>query len=101
MNNSGIRPLDLRVLVSVVEMDERTAGGVLIPETVRDKEKYASTRATVLAIGKNAFKDWSDEEPPKVGDVITMAKYAGVNIKGEDGKEYRMVNDGDITGVVQ
>jgi chaperonin GroES len=100
MNHSGITPLDLRVLIEIEEVAAMTKGGVLLPDTTRDAEKYASSRAKVLEVGQNAFKEWAGERVPSAGDKVLIAKYAGVNVKGNDGKEYRICNDEDIMAVL-
>jgi chaperonin GroES len=97
MNASGIIPLDVKVLVRPDKVEEKTAGGVYLADTTRDKEKYASVKATVTAVGASAFDDWSGGEiKPKAGERVVIAQYAGVNIKGDDGLEYRLCNDEDI-----
>jgi chaperonin GroES len=100
MNQSGIVPLDLRVLIEIEEIAAQTPGGIYIPDTKRDSDKYASNRAKVLEVGQNAFKDWSGERIPSAGDMVLIAKFAGVNVKGNDGKEYRICNDEDIMAVL-
>lgn len=97
MNASGIIPLDVKVLVCPDVVQERTAGGVFLADTTREKEKYASVKATVTAVGASAFADWDSAEPkPAPGDRVVIAQYAGINIKGDDAAEYRLCNDEDI-----
>jgi len=97
MNASGIIPLDVKVLVRPDPVEEKTAGGIIRPDMVRDKEKYASVKATVTAVGESAFADWkADERKPQAGERVVIAQYAGINIKGDDGAEYRLCNDEDI-----
>lgn len=97
MNNpSGITPVDMKVLVKPDEVEEVTKGGIIRPDTVRDKTKYAGTKATLVAIGPNAFKDWGSENGLSVGDRILFAQYSGAREKGADGKDYMIMNDQDV-----
>lgn len=118
MNESGIKPLDLKVLVLPEEVKEKTEGGIFLPDDNRNKEKYAQIYGTLVAIGSNAFYEWIemnvrknkylDQDPdsiediiPQIGDKVAMSKYAGKIMKGKDGKEYRLCNDADISAVME
>ncbi len=99
MNQSGIVPLDLRVLLEIQE--ELKSAFIEIPDSVKESNKYASTRATVLAIGENAFKEWGPGTTrPEPGSTVLIAKYGGVNVKGADNLTYRICNDLDIMAVL-
>ena len=100
-NGSGIEPVDVRVLVLPDAPKEKSAGGIFIPETTKEKEKFASMKATVVAVGDNAFAEWGDVAKPKAGDRVLMAQYAGTNVKGDDGTDYRVINDEDIIAVLK
>lgn len=95
-NTSGFNPLDLRVVVRPEEVETVTAGGIHLPASRIDKDKYAQTSAVLVAAGDNAFKDWGDATRPKPGDRVTMAQYAGKMHKGKDGLDYRICNDSDV-----
>jgi chaperonin GroES len=100
-NDSGIRPLQCKVVLSIKEAEEKTQGGVYLPDSTKDREKYASEQGTVIAIGPGAFKDPEfGDVAPEVGDMVGIARYGGTNVKGRDGKEYRIVHDIDITGII-
>lgn len=99
-NKSGIIPLEYRVLVYLEQAETVTAGGIVIPETVREREAAAATKATLLAAGGNAFEDWKDARRPCPGDNVLVSKYAGQLYKGLDGKEYRICNDKDIAALL-
>jgi chaperonin GroES len=101
MNPSGIAPLDVKVLIQPDRVEEKTAGGIFIPDTTKDREKYATVRGIILATGENAFADWGDARKPSPGDRVVTAQYAGVNIKGLDGEEYRLVNDEDVISLLE
>lgn len=99
-NPSGIMPTEYKVLIAPKETEERTAGGIIIPDTTKDKEKYAQTEGEIVAVSHLAFSYATDSEwggdKPKGGDRVLYAKYAGLHVKGKDGKEYVLVNDKDI-----
>lgn len=99
-NPSGIVPLDLRVLVKPDPVEEKSKGGIIIPDKTRDKEKFATVRARLIAAGPNAFKEWGTGNGPSPGDHVLVAQYAGSTIKGDDGEDYVIMNDGDICAVL-
>lgn len=97
MNNpSGITPVDLKVLVKPDPVEEMTKGGIILADTSKDKAKYAGTKATLVAIGPNAFKEWGAENGLSVGDRILFAQYSGARQKGADGEDYIIMNDQDV-----
>ena len=99
MNNSGIWPCEYKVLIQPKRVDEKTIGGIIIPESAKEKEKYVTVEGVLVAVGAIAFTDpdWLDK--PKVGDTVLYDKYAGTTIKGRDGEEYRLINDKEIGAV--
>ena len=112
MNNSGIRPIEERILVRVksagrkVDGDTRTKGGIIIPGQAADRQEKAEMIATVIEVGRDVWADSKilgrDAEfvPEFVaGDTVVMTKYAGLLYTGEDEKEYRIVGLKDIVGV--
>ncbi len=95
MHKSGLKPLGVAVLCEAYDPEEKTRS-IIIPETAKAGMKSLETRARVVAIGENA---WKDEPSPRaqVGDKVLLANYAGILVTGpKDGKLYRMVNDRDI-----
>lgn len=100
MNTSGFEPLDLRVLVLPDAVEERTAGGIILPDQHKEREKYAMIRATIVAVGENAWEEAASRSPQfrKLipGERVVIAKYGGITITGDDGKEYRLLNDEDV-----
>lgn len=102
MNHSGIVPVDHRVLVKPDPVEEVTKGGIIIADVTKDKQKYAGTKATLIAAGCNAFSDWGEgAQKPKPGDRVHYAQYTGAWIKGEDGEDYVVLNDEDLTSIVE
>lgn len=106
MNTSGIRPLEYNCVVIPKEVEEKTAGGLYIPDDVKEKEEWGRMEGTLVAVSPMAFSfdDWpkdQDHEKPKVGDTVIWSKYsAGSNhFVGKDGKKYWIVKDKSIIGV--
>lgn len=88
-----------RILVRVVEVKEKTKGGIYIPETTQDKETLAQEVGTVVDIGETAYlKDGYTKEnrPIQVGDSVTFSRYGGAEFR-INGKSHRILNDEDIT----
>ena len=91
-----IRPLGARVLVEPIEAEEQVKGGIVIPDSAKEKP----TEGKVLAIGIK--RDDDGKELPfdvKVGDVVLMPKYGGTEVKIDD-KTYQIVREDDLLGVV-
>ncbi len=104
MNTSGIVPLDMRVLVKPDPVEEVTKGGIILAASHVEKEKYATCKATLIAVGVNAWAEARrspDFIAPEPGDRVLIAKYGGVNLKGYDGDDYRILNDEDLTGLLR
>lgn len=101
-----INPVEYRVLVhpfKIEETDEILKGakeaGIYIPEDNNQREQMTQQKGRLIAMGGNAFTDW--QYPiPAIGDVVLFAKYSGYTIKGEDGEFYRMLNDKDISAII-
>jgi len=94
----NIRPLGDRVIVQPVEKEETIAGGLLLPETAKEKPQQGE----VLAAGEGRRDEDGDRIPMdvKVGDKVLFAKYAGTEIK-LDGKKLLIMKETDILGIVQ
>lgn len=94
----NIRPLQDRIIVERVEEETKTAGGIIIPDTV-SKEKPQEGK--VVAAGKGKVTPEGKVLPldVKEGDRVLFGKYAGSEIK-VDGKEYLIMREDDILGVV-
>jgi len=92
MSQVKIKPLADRVLVEPMEAEEKTASGIYIPDTAKEKPQ----RGTVVAVGPGT-KDVTMEV--KVKDVVLYGKYAGTEIN-VDGKDYLMMKQSDILAIV-
>lgn len=93
-----IIPLMDRALIKVPELNEKTAGGLILPAEYRDKHSMAQLEAEVIAVAEFFFQDYKTK--PKVGDTVLITKYAGL-IYHIDGEEYRIVEPRDILGIKQ
>ncbi len=102
---SKIKPTEYKVLIEPSKVDEKTKGGIIIPDERKDRDQFAQMEGTLVAVSPLAFSyadeaTWGDAEKPKPGDKVMFAKYAGAAVKGMDGKDYRLVNDKDIGAVL-
>ena len=95
-NPSGIFPLDVKVLVKPDPVEEKTKGGIILADTTKDRDKYATTRGTVILKGPNAFAEWGEGNAPVAGARVVFAQYAGLRVKGDDGEDYLVMNDEDV-----
>ena len=91
-----IRPLGARVLVEPIEEKEQMKGGIIIPDSAKEKP----TEGKVIAIGIKRDDDGKEISfDVKVGDTVLMPKYGGTEIK-IDNKNYQIVREEDILGVI-
>ena len=93
-----IRPLQDRVIVKRVEEEEKTKGGIIIPDTAKEKP----AEGKVIAVGKGKIGEDGKLRPldVKAGDRILFGKYAGTEIK-IDGEEHLIMREDDILGVIE
>jgi chaperonin GroES len=97
MAQLNVRPLHDRILVRRMAEEEKTAGGLFIPDTAKEKPQ----RGEVVATGKGRITEDGKTLPleVKVGDKVLFSKYSGTELK-LDGKEYLMINENDVLGVL-
>ncbi len=93
-----VRPLGDRVLVKPLEVEEKKKGGIIIPDTAKEKPQEGK----VVAVGKGKITEEGKTLPldVKVGDKILFGKYAGNEIKIED-KDYLIVREEDILAIIE
>ena len=90
------RPLHDRVLIKVLDSEEKTSGGIIIPDTAKEKPQEGE----VVAVGPGA-RDSNGKISPmdvKTGDIVLFGKWSGTEVK-IDGKEYSIMKESDIMGV--
>ncbi|HNV50816.1 MAG: co-chaperone GroES [Bacteroidales bacterium] len=92
MSKVSIKPLADRVVIEPLAAEEKTAGGIIIPDTAKEKPQ----RGTVVAVGPG-----KKDEPitVKVGDVVLYGKYAGTEIS-IDNKDYLIMRESDIVAII-
>jgi chaperonin GroES len=96
-DGSAIIPTGGHLLVLPDKVEEKTEGGIYLPDTTKDKEQAAATSGTIIAVGASAWKDLDDGQPwAYEGDRVTYGRYAGVTLTGKDGIDYVLLNDNDI-----
>jgi chaperonin GroES len=96
--NTKIKPLGDRVLVKHVEESEQVRGGIIIPDSAKEKPQQAE----VIALGTGK-KDESGKAQPfevKVGDRVLVSKYGGTDVNIDDQK-YLLLREDDILGIIQ
>ena len=93
----AIRPLDDRIVVKAVKAEEKTSGGILLPDTAKEKP----SRAIVVAVGEGPRNDEGQRLPltVKVGDEILYGKYAGNDIKWA-GEEYKILRESEVLALI-
>jgi chaperonin GroES len=93
-----VRPLHDRLIVKRLEEEERTKGGIIIPDTAKEKP----IEGEVIAVGKGRVKKDGTKIPMEVkkGDRVLFAKYAGTEVK-IDGEEHLMMKEDDILAIIE
>ena len=92
-----IRPLDDRIVIKEIEAEEKTSGGIVLPDTAREKPQ----RGKVVAVGPGKLLDSGSraEIGLKEGDEVLFGKYAGTEIK-LDGEEIKILRESDVLAKV-
>jgi len=95
---ASIKPLQDRIIVKRFESEEKTASGIIIPDSAKEKP----FEGEIIAVGDGkVFDNGTKVEPSvKVGDKVLFAKYAGTEVKF-DGEEYLIMREDDILGIIQ
>jgi chaperonin GroES len=93
-----IRPLQDRIIVKRIAEEEKTKGGIIIPDTAKEKPQEGK----VIAVGKGKMSDEGKLIPVqvKVGDRVLFGKYSGSEIK-LDGEEHLIIREEDVLGVIE
>jgi len=93
-----IRPLSDKVLVHRLEAENKTVGGIVLPDTAKEKPK----KGKVIAVGKGKVLDDGKLKKMSVkkGDTVLFTSYAGTEIK-IDGKEYLIMDESDVMAVIE
>jgi chaperonin GroES len=93
----SLKPLDDRVVLEPLEAEEKTAGGILLPDNAKQKPQQAK----VIAVGPGKLSDKGTRLAlaVKVGDTVLFGKYSGSDVE-VNGKEYKIVRESEILGKV-
>lgn len=93
----NIKPLGERIVLKVLESEERTKSGIVLPDTAKEKPQMGK----VVAVGSGRIMENGDRMAleVKVGDRVLFAKYAGTEVK-LDGEEYMVLKENDILAIV-
>ena len=94
-NTVKIQPLGDRVLVKPIDVEEEVKGGIIIPDSAKEKP----TTAEVLALGNGKKDGETYEFSVKVGDHVIISKYGGTQVKYDD-VEYTILREDDILGII-
>ena len=92
------RPLHDRVLIKVLDSEEKTSGGIIIPDTAKEKPQEGE----VVAVGSGSRSEDGKISPldVKIGDIVLFGKWSGTEVK-IDGTEYSIMKESDIMGIVK
>ena len=94
----NIKPLGDRVLVEPLEEEETVKGGIVIPDSAKEKPQEGTVRA--IGTGKKDDNGNAKEFNVKEGDTVLMPKYGGTEVKLDD-KDYQILREDDILGILQ
>jgi chaperonin GroES len=94
----NIRPTDDRVLIKALEAEDKTAGGIVLPDTAKEKPQ----RGKVVAVGPGKLLDSGERAPltVKVGNTVIYGKYAGTEIK-LDAEEHTIMRESEILAILE
>jgi chaperonin GroES len=101
-NDSGLVPVEFFVVVALDPLEEKTAGGIILPTSTQDKDNLATQDGTLIAASPHAFsyaEGWPEGSMPQVGQRVLFKRYAG-HLHERAGKNYRLLNDKDIVAIV-
>ncbi len=94
----NLRPLEDHIVIKPLEAEDKTSGGIILPDTAKEK----STKGEVMAVGKGKILPNGKRVDPQVkaGDRVIYGKYSGTEVK-IDGTEYKIVTENEILAVIQ
>lgn len=100
----GLYPVEFNVIIAPEQIEEKTAGGLYLPDQVKETDRNAATRGRLVAVSPLAFDyaEWPEgSRKPQAGDEVWFGKYAGTLLKGRDGRDYRILKDRDVAAVIE
>jgi chaperonin GroES len=95
----NFQPLGDRIIIKPLEPENKTKGGIVLPDTVKEKPQEGK----VVAVGKGKVLDNGTVQKPEVkeGDTVLYGKYTGTEVTTKDGEEYLIVREEDILAIVK
>lgn len=102
-NSSGLIPAEYNVVIEMDPVEERTAGGIILPTTKTERDELATDEGTLVALSPLAFEyaEWPlGSTIPQAGDRVLFAQYAGRLWKRGD-KTFRILKDKDVIAIVE
>ena len=95
----NVQPLGDRVVVKPLEAESKTKGGILIPDTAKEKPQEGK----IMAVGKGKYSDSGSLQPleVKAGDKVLYGKYSGSEITTKDGEEFLIMREEDILAIIK
>lgn len=102
-NDSGLTPLEFFVVVELDRQETKTPGGIILPESTKDKDKLATQEGMLVAVSPHAFtyaEGWPEGAQPQIGQRVLFKRYAG-HLHERGGRDYRLLNDKDLIAIVE
>jgi len=100
----NVKPVEYKVLIKPDTVDDKSSGGLYIPETAKEREQYSVNRGEIIAHGEGFFEKLPGPVP-MVGNKVIFNRYAGslITIKNDNGarEDYRLCNDKDICAIIE
>jgi chaperonin GroES len=98
VHSMKLRPLNDRIIVKRLDEEEKTKGGIIIPDSAKEKP----IQGKVMAVGKGKLKEDGTRSPMdiKVGDVVLFGKYGGTDVKHKE-EEYLILREEDVLAIVE
>jgi len=94
-------PLGHRILVKPDKVEEKTKGGLYVPEHALERKQAEHVFGILVDVGPNAWKAFDDGRPwAKEGDQVVFAKYGGFLVTDDNGNEFRILNDEDLVAKI-
>ncbi len=102
-NESGLRPVEFKVLIKPDGVEQKSEGGIIIPERHVDRQQMAQVKGTLVAKGGKAFHDWPEDEQAQLvpGARVYFDIYSGVKLIGADGEEYKLTEDKQVGSLIE
>ena len=102
MNGAGFEPTQYNVIVKVEDVEQKTAGGLILADETIEKKQFARQRGKLVAASPLAFTyaEWPDpSDKPQIGENVVFAKYNATQFEGDDGQSYWLMKDESVIGI--